>query len=125
MSRAKACLAIVLASFAGHALATDEAMKQLTPLTTGKQLFDRWCGGCHEPLPGHGFDPPAGTYRLQKKYGDRLPAALEQRTDLQPGLIRTVVRNGVNMMPRTRKTELSDRELEEIVNYLTKKDAPH
>jgi (+)-pinoresinol hydroxylase len=87
----------------------------------GKAVFQRWCSGCHEPAPGHGFDPPAGTYRLQLKYNGSVPAALEQRNDLSSALIRQLVRSGVNMMPRTRKTEISDKDLDALVVYLTAK----
>jgi (+)-pinoresinol hydroxylase len=45
---------------------------------------------------------------------------LEQRTDLTPALIKTVVRHGLFGMPITRKTEVSDAELEDVVAYLTR-----
>jgi mono/diheme cytochrome c family protein len=87
--------------------------------TNGRKLFDRWCEGCHgviTPLR----TPLAGTYALQQRYQGSRPAVLAERKDLTPELIRTVVRNGLNVMPRTRKTEISDTELEDIVAYLRK-----
>jgi hypothetical protein len=47
-----------------------------------------------------------------------LPAVLEQRTDLVPDYIRAVVRGGLFGMPITRKTEISDADLEDIIAYL-------
>jgi mono/diheme cytochrome c family protein len=61
-----------------------------------------------------------GTRALAAKYQGSLPAMLEDRTDLQPELIRTVVRNGITVMPYFRKTEVTDAELDAIVAYLTR-----
>jgi mono/diheme cytochrome c family protein len=85
----------------------------------GQTVFAVWCTGCHEPLPGRSFAPPAGTYVLQQRYQGRIPPALEQRTDLTATQIRTMVRSGRNMMPQTRKTELSDADLDDLIAYLT------
>jgi (+)-pinoresinol hydroxylase len=93
------------------------AATQAADATNGRSLFDRWCEGCHgviTPLR----TPLAGTYALQQRYQGKLPAVLAERRDLTPELIKTVVRNGLNVMPRTRKTEISDAELEDIVAYL-------
>ena len=54
------------------------------------------------------------------KYKGKLPAVLEQRTDLAPAMIKTVVRHGLHGMPITRKTEISGAELEDVVAYLTR-----
>ena len=62
----------------------------------GKVVFDVWCTGCHEPLPGP-------SYATQ---------------------IRTMVRNGRNMMPQTRKTEISDADLDDLIAYLTQHNKP-
>ena len=66
-------------------------------------------------MPGH-----PGTKALAAKYGKRLPALLDERTDLSPELIRTAVRHGMNVMPPLRKTEVSDANLDAIVAYLTR-----
>src|SRR5271170_2878617 len=76
----------------------------------GKAVFDQWCSGCHAPLAQRTFQavtnaytleqrsnvarqrtagayigqPPAGTYILELRYKDKIPAALEERTDLAP-----------------------------------------
>lgn len=82
----------------------------------GKVVYDMWCVHCHgEPAPG----PLPGTSALELRYNGALPAVLEERTDLAPEYVRTVVRNGLFSMPRSRKTEISDSELEDIVAYLT------
>jgi mono/diheme cytochrome c family protein len=85
----------------------------------GQAVFGIWCTGCHEPLPGTSYEPPAGSYVLEQHYHGRIPSALEQRTDLTATQIRTLVRNGRNMMPQTRKTELSDADLDDLIAYLT------
>jgi mono/diheme cytochrome c family protein len=90
----------------------------------GEQIFDKWCAPCHGSTvtePG-GMFPPAplpGTAALGVKYKGEIPAVLEERTDLLPDYIRVVVRQGLFGMPISRKTEISDADLEDIVAYLT------
>jgi (+)-pinoresinol hydroxylase len=89
----------------------------------GKAVFDKWCEPCHGAVAPkntmfvNGALP--GTAALALKYQGKLPAVLEQRTDLKPALIKNVVRHGIYGMPITRKTEISDAELEDVVVYLT------
>jgi (+)-pinoresinol hydroxylase len=85
----------------------------------GKAVFDRWCAGCHAGVSRFG-GPSAGSYVLQQRYQGAKPADLEQRTDLQPNYIKSTVRHGINVMPRTRKTEISDQDLDNLVAYLTR-----
>jgi mono/diheme cytochrome c family protein len=100
------------------------AMSALSPasaadVANGKKVFDRWCEGCHAAITPL-RTPIAGTYALQQRYqGTNIPAVLTERKDLTPALIKTMVRNGLNVMPRSRKTEISDNELDNIVAYLT------
>jgi len=54
------------------------------------------------------------------QYQGTLPALLEERTDMSPELIRTLVRNGITIMPFFRKTEVSDTDLDALVAYLTR-----
>ena len=61
-----------------------------------------------------------GTSALAAKYQGKRPAVLEQRTDLTAAQIKNVVRHGLFGMPITRKTEVSDAELEDVVAYLTR-----
>src|ERR1700722_16585019 len=77
--------------------------------------YQNSCSVCHGPMPER-----PGTRALAAKYQGKLPALLEQRTDLQPDFIRTVVRNGISGMPPFRKTEGSDEQLKAITAYLTR-----
>jgi len=89
----------------------------------GKAVFEKWCAPCHGAVaPQHttfvnGALP--GTAALAVKYKGKVPAVLEQRTDLKPAYIKTVVRHGLYGMPITRKTEVSDAELDDVIAYLT------
>ena len=114
-------LAVLGLGFSGAGLAADAP-----DVAAGHALFDKWCYGCHAASIKHGPDATllgsvvAGTYTLEQRYHGSKPAALEERTDLTPTLITSVVRHGLNLMPRTRKTEISDVELAEITAYLTR-----
>jgi len=91
--------------------------------TNGKIVFDKWCAPCRAVAPKNvmfGTGALAGTSALAVKYKGKLPAVLEQRTDLAPVMIKSVVRHGLFGMPITRKTEISDAELEDVVAYLTR-----
>lgn len=78
--------------------------------------FQRACSVCH----GSGPAKP-GTRALRAKYRSKLPALLEQRTDLAPDYVKFIVRHGVSVMPPFRKTELSDADLDAIAAYLARK----
>ena len=65
-----------------------------------------------------GGDGLPGTSALGVKYRGELPAVLEERTDLAPEFIETVVRGGLFGMPITRKTEVSESELEDVIAYV-------
>lgn len=90
----------------------------------GKAIFNKWCLACHGAKVDMGAGTRAGllpgTGALAVKYKGKLPALLEERTDLSAELIRVVVRQGINGMPLTRKTEVSDAELADLVAYLTR-----
>jgi mono/diheme cytochrome c family protein len=57
---------------------------------------------------------------LRAKYAGQLPALLSERIDLAADYVKYLVRNGVSIMPRARKTEISDAELDAIAAYLTR-----
>jgi len=86
----------------------------------GYAEFQRACSVCHGSGPGK-----PGTRALRAKYAGKLPALLEQRTDLAPDYVRYIVRHGVTVMPPFRKTELSDADLDAIAAYLGRKQAAH
>jgi len=81
----------------------------------GKQVYDKWCTPCH----GVGEGKP-GTISAAAIYKGSKPAVLSDRTDLTAAGIKTAMRAGVYIMPRFRKTEVSDAELESIITYLTR-----
>jgi len=97
----------------------------------GRLVFDEWCSGCHAPdyVPPSGKAGPSplsstlGTYTLRRKYGNAMPAAIEQRTDLSGDVIMVFVRNGINLMPPFRKTEINDVELNDLIAYLSRNSA--
>lgn len=113
------CLALLGFAAAGQA-------QELTPLQqNGQRVFAKWCEPCHGRVAGGvfgglGSHALPGTSALAVKYNGDLPPVLEDRTDLAPIYIRTVVRNGLFGMPITRKTEVSDADLEAIIAYLTR-----
>jgi hypothetical protein len=72
-------------------------------------------------MPGMGRFPPAGSFRLQQRYKDTKPARLEDRVDLTPNFISTMVRQGMPIMPPLRKTEVTDAELDAVIAYLTQR----
>jgi (+)-pinoresinol hydroxylase len=94
------------------------AVAQEPVLAHGKAVFELWCSSCHKRLNA-GDLPVAGTSSLQRKYGDTKPAALEQRTDLSAATIRAIVRHGIKSMPPSRKTEISDSDLDALTAYLS------
>lgn len=118
-----ATIAVTIAAF-GTALATPG---MAADAAQGHAVFDKWCAGCHAPAIKYALGTTlvgrvlAGTYALEQLYKGALPAALEQRTDLTPDYVRVIVRSGRNLMPATRKTEISDAELDALVAYLTSK----
>jgi mono/diheme cytochrome c family protein len=83
------------------------------PLQEGKQVFAKWCAPCHAANPRL-----AGTLALRTRYGESKPAALEDRTDLDPAVTEYFVRNGIAWMPPFRPTEIRDAQLAALSAYL-------
>ena len=81
----------------------------------GHEVFQKWCAPCHASGPGH-----PGTTALEALYKGAKPAALEERTDLTPDVVKYFVRTGVSVMPFFRKTEISDQDLEALAAYLAR-----
>jgi (+)-pinoresinol hydroxylase len=81
----------------------------------GYVLFQQACSVCH----GAGPAKP-GTRALRAKYQGKEPALLEERRDLAADYVRVTIRHGVSVMPPFRKTELSDDDVNAIVDYLTR-----
>lgn len=102
----RVCILLAVLSTVGVAFAADEAQAG-----HGREVYQKWCTPCH----GTGLGKPATS--AAAAHGIK-PAVLEQRTNLTPKMIQTAVRNGINFMPRFRKTEISNADLAAIVAYL-------
>jgi mono/diheme cytochrome c family protein len=117
MAAALASGALALGA-AGAMRANAQAAPREASLARGHQVFDKWCAPCH----GAGLGKPA-TAALAFKYKGEKPALLEERTDLTPEIVKYMVRNGVYTMPASRKTEISDDDLDALAAYLSKAKA--
>ncbi|EIZ78200.1 p-cresol methylhydroxylase subunit [Novosphingobium sp. Rr 2-17] len=117
------CTAVFLGAFGlpmtDDAHAQGNAVSARAPSTTpaafvsdGVRIYGRWCVECHN---SRGF----GTVKLRERYQGSEPAVLVERKDLNPDLVRYVVRNGISFMPPFRKTEITDRELTALADYLS------
>ena len=111
--RLVALAVLVLAIHSGGAAAQEPAAER------GRQVYDKWCTPCH----GAGEGKP-GTIAAAALYKGAKPSVLVERTDLTAAGIKTAVRNGVFVMPRFRKTEVTDADLDAIVSYLARSSAP-
>jgi (+)-pinoresinol hydroxylase len=110
----KALLTSMLVLGAPVVLAQD-----IPTVARGKAVFARTCAPCHGADRGDfGRAMLPGTDALRIKYQGKLPALLEQRTDLTPEAIRVFVRRGTWSMPPLRKTEISDAEIDSVSAYL-------
>ena len=108
---------LIIISSVTLVLVTPVLAQYAPPTAAGKGIYDKWCTPCHAPDP-EGYYP--GTVALQVKYKGEIPAALEERTDLTAEMITTFVRQGISIMPMFRKTEISDAELQVLIDYLEK-----
>ena len=106
-----ATLALILLASGGTANAQNPPAAD-----RGREVYQYWCATCH----GRGAGSP-GTVALQAKYAGKVPAVLEDRTDLSAATVRFFVRRGVSIMPFFRKTEVSDADLDAIAAYLTRR----
>jgi len=106
-------LAIVALLWSLPAAAQDSATRR------APEVYEKWCTPCH----GAGDNKP-GTISAAALYKGSKPAVLAERTDLTPAGIRSVVRKGMYIMPRFRKTEVSDAELDTIVAFLARAGQP-
>ncbi len=82
--------------------------------TAGKEVFDRHCVHCHGP-----GKEMAGTLQLARTRGaDK--ALLTERDDLPAVYIEYVVRHGLKAMPPFVPSDLTDAQLQTLIDYLTK-----
>ena len=81
----------------------------------GREVYADWCLPCHADSP---FAP--GTIQLRATRGEAL-AIVEKRDDLTAPAIRSLVREGLAGMPKFRRTEISESDLDALIAYLIKK----
>lgn len=81
---------------------------------TGEQVYRHWCADCHDPGRGH----PA-TLRMAADFGPDNSVLLQMKT-LTPELVKVAVRNGFQMMPPFRSTEISGAQLDRLTEFLVK-----
>jgi mono/diheme cytochrome c family protein len=113
LKRSIKAAAAVAAIIVGLEVFLPDASAQSTAQVRGKEVYDHWCAPCHAAGPGH-----PGTQSLEIKYRGELPSVLEDREDLTPDFVRTLVRSGILMMAPFRKTEVTDAQLDDIAAYL-------
>lgn len=80
----------------------------------GREVYQKWCTPCH----GTGLGRPGTS--AATAHGVKTPV-LEQRQDLNQKMIESAVRKGTSIMPRFRKTEITDADLAAVVAYLVHK----
>ena len=98
---------IIVLSVMIHPLRAEEVV-------TGEQVFQQWCIHCH----GEDNSGP-GTLRLAWDKGED-KSLLTERDDLNRGYVRVVVRRGLDEMPSFRITEISEAELNALVDFLAR-----
>lgn len=86
-----------VATLLASAAAGQEAA---APAAQGEAVYQKWCAPCH--------------YRLTS------PAPLLERQKLTAAAVSSAVRNGVYVMPRFRKTEISDADLSALTAFVTR-----
>jgi mono/diheme cytochrome c family protein len=80
----------------------------------GQAQFQKHCTPCHAPGMNH-----PGTIQLTLTRGED-NGVLEERDNLIPVYVKTIVRNGLNAMPAFKPTQVTDAELDAIAEYLKK-----
>mgnify|MGYP000271255888 FL=1 len=112
-------LLLATLALAGAVSLSVAAQDEDPQVVHGRQVFERQCAPCHGRGPGDDrSEMLPGTAALAHKYEGRLPAALEDRTDLSAPVLTLFVRRGSGAMPFFRKAELSDADIEAIAAYL-------
>lgn len=83
----------------------------------GQAIYRQYCGDCHDDGEGH-----PGTMRLAVRLDN---AVLRTRVDLSPAYVKWVVRNGYQMMPPFRPTEIADSDLDALAAYVAAATIAH
>jgi cytochrome c553 len=87
-------------------------MQDRTAKSPDEALFVAKCSMCHRQMG-------MGTVILARRMKPAT-AMLEKRSDLKVDYIKTAVRQGIGNMPRIGRGEVSDAQLQQISNFLTK-----
>lgn len=104
---------LVSALFSAGSVAAQEWVS--LEKTEGAALFGEKCGMCHRA-------GGMGTGILGRRL-DPEQALLENRRDLQPVYIETVVRSGFGVMFPLSRGEVSDAQLQKLITHLTSNNA--
>jgi len=83
--------------------------------SVGESVFNKWCLGCHAQGP---IFP--GTIYLTRTRGPER-AIISERTDLTAEYIELLVRKGMGGMPSFRRTEITNDQLNALVEHLVSK----
>jgi cytochrome c553 len=87
-------------------------MQDRTAKSPDEALFVAKCSMCHRQMG-------MGTVILARRMAPAV-AMLEKRKDLKADYIKAAVRQGIGNMPRIGRGEVSDAQLQQISNFLTK-----
>lgn len=122
MTRHTATLRLVAAMLLGlcgnvqlaHSATEAPVAEAATPVgeRSGEDVFVLFCRACHAP----GADHP-GTLKLSQTKGEAQSVILN-RQDLPAEYIAQVVRGGLLGMPPVRPTDVTDEELQRLVEYI-------
>jgi mono/diheme cytochrome c family protein len=95
-------------------ISCNNVIAQTNNIDAGQSLYTQWCSSCH------GIGEVASIF-LNKRYeGTTIPGALEKRTNITRDLVRLRVRTQITGMPAFRPTELSEKDIELVADYLTR-----
>lgn len=103
---------VALETAADSVPVTSEETSEQSSADTGKQTYELFCAGCHNAGEGH-----AGTMQLALLKGEE-KSVITDRDDLNAEYIRFVVRDGLLEMAPFRPTDISDSELDSVIQYI-------
>lgn len=115
MSGLMAVVALTMGACAKELASEPTAMAAAPGPKSGKDIYAHWCADCHDPGPGH-----PGTLRMEGDFGAE-SSVLLRFPNLDAETVKFAVRNGFQMMPPFRVTEISDEELDRLAQFVVKK----
>ncbi len=86
------------------------------PIAKGRQIYANWCVHCHR-------EGGSASRVLEERYRGKVPAVIEERTDLAATRIVRLLRTQTPGMTAFRPTDLTDSDLEAVAAYLTRNNA--